>query len=162
MRYAKLLLVGISVLSLTGCVAEKRLTLCQADNEALTRKAADQKAEMDRGQEIMNDVVTSMLDEVKQTKEQLKQAKAASAKIRKELSVAREARKTDRARMEKALESVMSKIADAGKKIKAYENKVGTLEKELADTNKKLKDAESKVAKLAEENRNLKSEPSPK
>ncbi|MCK5271244.1 MAG: hypothetical protein KAJ52_01660 [Sedimentisphaerales bacterium] len=157
MRYAKLLLVGISVLLFTGCVAEKRLTLCQTDNETLTRKVADKKAEMSKLEEIMNNVVTSTLNETKKVKEQLKQAKAESAKIRKELSAAREARKKDRAKMEKALKSIMSKIAEAGKKIKAYESKIVALKKELAEADKKLKDAEAKAAKLAEENRNLKS-----
>ena len=176
MRYAKLLLVGIGVLLFTGCVAEKRLKLCQADNETLTQKVADKKAEMSKMEEIMKEVVASVLDEVKQTKEQLKQAKAESAKIRKKLSAAQEARKIDRARMEKALKSVMGKITEAGKKIKAYEkkvkayeSKVAALKKELAEAdkrlteaNKKQKDAEARAAKLTEENRNLKSESSPK
>jgi chromosome segregation ATPase len=156
MRYAKLLLVGISVLSLTGCAAEKNLKLCQADNETLTLKVADQKTEMGTLEEVTKEIMTSMLDESKKTTEQLKQAKAVSAKIRKELSVVREARKKDRARMDEALKSIMSKIAKAEKKIKAYESKVGTLEKELAKANKKLKDAESKAAKLTEENLELK------
>ncbi|MCK5269606.1 MAG: hypothetical protein KAJ46_02425 [Sedimentisphaerales bacterium] len=156
MKYTKLLLVGIGVLLFTGCVAEKRLTLCQADNEALTQKVADKKAEMIKMEEITKDIMESALDEIKKVKEQLKQAKAALAKIRKELSVVREARKKDRVRMDKALEDIMSKIAEAGKKMKTYENKVGTLKKELAAANKKLKDAESKAAKLTGENRDLK------
>ena len=176
MKYAKLLLVGISVLSLTGCVAEKRLTLCQADNETLTRKVADKKAEMSKLEDITKEIMESMLDETKKATVQLKQAKAESAKIRKELSATQEARKKDRAKMEKALKSVMSKIAEAGKIIKAYENKVKAYEskivalekklteadRRLTEANKKQKDAEARAAKLTEENRNLKSESSPK
>ena len=156
MMYAKLLLVGISVLLLTGCAAEKKLKLCQADNETLTKKVADQKTEMGRQEEVMNAIMASVLNETKPAMAQLKQTKVELAKIRKELSLAKEGRKKDRAGMGKTLESVMSKIAETEKKIKAYKNKAEALEKELAAANKKLKDAESKAAKLAEENRSLK------
>ena len=157
-----MLLVVVGVLLLTGCVAQKKLTLCQTDNKTLTQKVADQKTEMGKLEEMTKEMMGSMLDEVRKTEKQLKQAKAASVKIRKELSVAKEARKTDRAKMEKALESIMSKVAEAGKKFKAYENKIGALGKKLTEANKKLKDAESKAAKLTEENRNLKSESIPR
>lgn len=156
MRYAKLLLVGIGVLLFTGCVAEKRLTLCQADNETLTLKVADQKAKMNRQEEATKDILASALDEAKKVKEQLKQAKAALVKIRKELSVAKESHKKTRAVIDKAHLRALGKIAKTEKKAMAYESRVGTLKKELAEANRKLKDAEARAAKLTEENRDLK------
>ena len=88
MRYAKLLLVGISVLLATGCVAEKKLKLCRADNETLTQNVADQKTEMGRQEEAMNEIMTSVLNGAKHATVQLKQTKAELVKIRKKLAAA--------------------------------------------------------------------------